>query len=394
MKQTRKKITGYLPSLDGLRALAILSVIAFHDQVRELGPISNNWVHRFGYLGVDLFFAISGVLICSRLLEEERSTGYISLRGFYIRRFFRIFPAAWLFLISYLILSLCNQLPRDFGGIITAFLMVRNFWVGIAGDIPRTWYTIHFWSLSVEEHFYLILPALLVFTRKGRVWVLAMLSFMAMTWIMIVEHYPFLQAPNYELRTDIRIDALLIPALFATLLAVPHIRAQAVRWLRPWVVCLVFAGLAIFITNSSSRFIGGTFIFVIAVGFPLFVISTMLHPGSISCRILELPFLRFIGRISFSLYLWQQLFFPDQHTPASWPLSILQIFPFNYFAAFACSIASYYFIERPLIRIGHRISHPATPGHADLDESPAAEPSNTYNPKEVVAAADSSQISS
>jgi peptidoglycan/LPS O-acetylase OafA/YrhL len=394
MKETRKKITGYLPSLDGLRALAILSVIAFHDQVRELGPVSDYWVHRFGYLGVDLFFAISGVLICSRLLEEERSTGSISLRGFYLRRFFRIFPAAWLFLASYLILSLCNQLPRDFGGILTAFLMVRNFWVAIAGDIPRTWYTIHFWSLSVEEHFYLILPALLVFTRKRRVRILGVLSFLAMTWIMVVEHYPALQAPNFQLRTDIRIDALLIPAMFATLLAEPRIRAKAVQWLRPWVVCLGFVVFSILITNSSSRFVAGTFIFVIAIGFPLFTISTMLHPGSVSCRILELPVLRFIGRISFSLYLWQQLFFPDQHTPASWPLSTLQIFPFNYFAAFACSIASYYFVERPLIRVGHRLAHPTTPGHADLDESKATQPANVHNPNEAETATESSQVGS
>jgi peptidoglycan/LPS O-acetylase OafA/YrhL len=116
---------------------------------------------------------------------------------------------------------------------------------------------------------------------------------------------------------------------------------------------------------------------VIAIGFPLFTISTMLHPGSVSCRILELPLLRFIGRISFSLYLWQQLFFPDQHTPASWPMSTLQIFPFNYLAAFACAVASYYLVERPLIRVGHRISHPATPGHADLDESPLKQPADT-----------------
>jgi peptidoglycan/LPS O-acetylase OafA/YrhL len=394
MKQTKKKNTGYLPSLDGLRALAILSVIAFHDQVHEFGPVSTYWVHKFGYLGVDLFFAISGVLICSRLLEEERSTGYISLRGFYTRRFFRISPAAWVFLLSYLILSLCNQLPRDFGGILASFLMIRNFWVTIAGDIPRTWYTIHFWSLSVEEHFYLILPALLVFTRKHRVRVLGVLSFLAMTWIMIVEHFPALQTPNFSLRTDIRIDALLIPAMFATLLAVPSIRGKAVQWLRPWVVGLGFFGLSILITNSSSRFIAGTFIFVIAIGFPLYTISTMLHPGSISCLVLELPLLRFIGRISFSLYLWQQLFFPDQHTPASWPMSTLQVFPFNYFAAFACAIASYYLVERPLIRVGHRISHPATPGHADLDEPSAIQPVNAYTPREAGAATESSQIGS
>ena len=105
---------------------------------------------------------------------------------------FSYFPCGIVFLLSYLTLSLCNQLPRGFGGILDSFLMVRHFWLTIAGYIPRTRYTIHFGSLSVEEHFYLILPALLVFTRKHRVRVLWVLSCLAMTWIMIVEHFPAL----------------------------------------------------------------------------------------------------------------------------------------------------------------------------------------------------------
>ena len=75
-------------------------------------------------------------------------------------------------------------------------------------------------------------------------------------------------------------------------------------------------------------------------------------------------------------------------------MSTLQIFPFNYLAAFACSIASYYLVERPLIRVGHRISHPATQGHADLDESPAIQPGNARTPREAEAATESSQIGS
>jgi peptidoglycan/LPS O-acetylase OafA/YrhL len=370
MKGVRNSKSGYLPSLDGLRAVAILSVICYHDRVHRFGILSTSWIHQYGSLGVDLFFAISGILICSRLLEEERVSGKISLRGFYIRRLFRIFPPAWLFLFTYLGLSLLRQLPIDIGGVVTSFLMVRNLWVHVAGDVPRTWYTIHFWSLSVEEHFYILLPGLLVLFRNKRAFVLALLSCAVMVWITIVFHYPFLQTQGFTLRTDMRLDALLIPATFAVLLTRPEIRGFAVRWLHPWLAALAFVGVFVLFQSVPSRLVNGAAGFVISIGFPLVVIATTLHPRSISCRILEWSPLRFVGRISFSLYLWQQLFFPNGHTPGAWPFSIVQRFPMNYVAAFACAIASYYLVERPMIRVGHRLAHPPTPGHEDLEDPP------------------------
>ena len=370
----RDKRSGYLPSLDGWRAIAILSVICYHDHVHRLWIFSTSLIHQYGDLGVDLFFAISGVLICSRLLEEERVTGGISLKGFYIRRFFRICPPAWLYLISYLILSLFHLLPVDVGGLLASFLMVRNFWVGVAGDVPRTWYTIHFWSLSVEEHFYLLLPSLLVFVKRRRAVLLGLLSAVVMLWVMLVTHYTALHVQGVVLRTDMRIHALLIPAMFAVLLSRQDVRAFVTRWLHPWVALLLFVAAFIFFTRTHVHLLSLATMFVIPVGFPLLVISTMLHPKSVACRILEWWPLRFVGHISYSLYLWQQLFFAGGRAPASWPLSVLQIFPLNYLGAFVCATASYYLIEKPLIRVGHRLAHPATPGREDLNETPAPVP--------------------
>lgn len=370
----RGKRSGYLPSLDGWRAIAILSVIAYHDHVHRFWIFSNSLIHKYGDLGVDLFFAISGVLICSRLLEEERVTGGISLKGFYLRRFFRICPAAWLYLAACLLLSLFHLLPVDVGGLLTSFLMVRNFWVGVAGDVPRTWYTIHFWSLSVEEHFYLLLPSLLIFVRQRRALLLGILSAAVMVWVVLVTHYTALQAQGIVLRTDMRIHALLIPAMFAVLLSRQKVREVVTRWLHPWVAGMLFLGACIFFTRIHIHLVSLAAIFVIPVGFPLLVISTMLHPKSVACRILEWWPLRFVGHISYSLYLWQQMFFAGGRAPASWPLSVLQIFPLNYLTAFACATASYYLIEKPLIRIGHKVAHPATPGREDLNETPAQVP--------------------
>jgi peptidoglycan/LPS O-acetylase OafA/YrhL len=359
--------SGYLPSLDGWRTVAILSVIFFHDSIHRVGRFSNSFLHTHGDLGVDLFFAISGILICSRLLEEERITGKISLRGFYIRRIFRICPAAWTFLFTYLLLAAFHLVPMDFGGVITAFLMVRNFWVHFAGDAPNTWYTIHFWSLSVEEHFYLLLPALLVFGKSRRVQLLGLLSCLCLIWVEVVMHFPTLRVANVWIRTDVRLHALLIPALFAVLLGRQHIRKFVIRWFRPWLVITLFVLTEIIWSRVTNHVIQNAGLLIIPIGFPLIVVSTMLHPRAWVTRLLETWPMRSIGRISYSLYLWQQIFFVSGHTPARWPLSTLQVFPFNYLAAFACAIASYYVIEKPLIRVGHRLAHPVSPGHEDLN---------------------------
>src|SRR5207253_2643990 len=130
---------------------------------------------QVGWAGVDLFFAISGLLICSRLLEEEQMHGRISLRDFYVRRVFRILPAAWAFLAVCAALGFMHQIPSSVPATLASLLMTRNYWGVYSGVPPNELYTDHFWSLSVEEHFYLLLPAILVFVRK-RILFLAILS--------------------------------------------------------------------------------------------------------------------------------------------------------------------------------------------------------------------------
>ena len=94
-------LQGYLPTLDGWRAVAIVLVLLTHDRVHRVSQISTEAIHTShgrGQGGVELFFCISGVLICTRLLEEERLNGTICLKNFYLRRGFRIQPAAWVYL--------------------------------------------------------------------------------------------------------------------------------------------------------------------------------------------------------------------------------------------------------------------------------------------------------
>jgi peptidoglycan/LPS O-acetylase OafA/YrhL len=378
MSRERGLKSGYLPSLDGWRTVAILSVMMFHDNVHRIGDFSNCFLHEYGDLGVDLFFAISGLLICTRLLEEDRVKGAISLRGFYLRRLFRITPAAWAFLATYTLLAVLHQLPLDLGGIASSVLMVRNFWIHWGGVGRNTWYTIHFWSLSIEEHFYLLLPGLLVFGKRWRTRLLGALALLFFVWTRVVAAYEFAHSATLRMdlgqsialyfRSDMRLYELLIPAFFALLLAKPQWKAFATRWLSPWAVfCFLALSLWLLVVTPLFPVKAAIDSLMVPVGFSLIVIATIYHPRSWSTRVLETAPMKFVGRISYSLYLWQELFFPNVQTPAHAPLVYLQRFPFDYLAAFGCALASYYLIEKPLVRIGHRVAHPVTPGHADLE---------------------------
>ena len=105
---------GYIPALDGWRALSIGLVILHHSQVRcsipVLAPLLQS-LSRAGEVGVELFFSISGLLICSRLLDEESRSGAISVKNFYLRRFFRILPAACFYLITLALLAAFHLIP-------------------------------------------------------------------------------------------------------------------------------------------------------------------------------------------------------------------------------------------------------------------------------------------
>lgn len=342
----REKRSGYIPSLDGWRTMAILWVIAGHSQPWRMGRLSSSWVH--GGRGVQLFFALSGLLICTRLLREEERYGGISLRSFYTRRAFRIQPAALTYLAMISILMLGGVIPHVWSAVAGSALMVRTF-------VPNTvtnWQTAHFWSLSVEEQFYLFLPGFLMLCRRYRLRLMCLLVVAFEIWHVIVFHTPRLQGftPSVFLRTDMVIGGILLGCVFALALRRAPVLAFFKAYLRPWVALLyvvaVFTTIAIHHTNAQHAL-------EISVWPPL-ITSTMLHPDSLTTRFLEVTPMRFVGRISYSLYLWQMLFFDPLVVPA--PGSFRSHALFCWIAAFACAIASYYLIETPLIRRGHKIA--------------------------------------
>lgn len=366
--QVRAKRSGYISTLDGWRTIAIFAVIAFHSRPINVGGFSFERLQNYGDRGVQLFFAISGILICSRLLEEQRVHGSISLRGFYLRRLFRIQPAAIVMLAAVGLLALVGVLHVSLGAMMASLLSYRNFFNAFdAPTFSGDRYTVHFWSLAVEEHFYFLLPAILVFFRRRVILVLTLLSGVFLLWPPMAHRLGLTSAPLSYQRTDLALQDLLVPALLAVLLTRPWFRERMIRITR-------FSALIVVVVVSllfSELLLGGHITHQITCfGFPVMIASTMLHPEEWLGRLLETRPFTFFGRLSYSLYLWQQLFF--LHRPETSVLHYFQGWPINIVASVLCALASYYFVEKPFIKLGHRVAPPVTPGREDLRGIPVA----------------------
>lgn len=359
--------TGYLPTLDGWRAIAVMTVVLYHDALHGWGSLSTRWFQEHGVLGVDIFFGISGLLICSRLLDEEAIQGGISLGKFYVRRAFRILPPALLYLIILAILGLLNILPVLPKEWTAAAFFYRNYtrWSSTPGHMD--WFTAHFWSLSVEEHFYLILPSVLVFVpKRWRLPVLGAIVAAVTLWrVFRLQTRPLAFLMQH---TDTRLDALLIPAMLAIVLAQPAGRAWLLKICRYW---FLPAALLFYLLTWSG--LPAWTLFFQSLLIPLMLLGTVLYPQGIFGRVLEWAPIRWVGKISYSLYLWQSMFFLERFFPNYRPLGWMQAFPWRWLMLFACATASYYLVEKPMMRWGHKLAPPATPGRSEIDARETSE---------------------
>jgi peptidoglycan/LPS O-acetylase OafA/YrhL len=140
-----------VPSLDGLRALSILLVCVAHFSYTAGFPIRHDWwTVVYAHYGVRVFFVISGFLITSLLIREREKTGTINLKQFYIRRAYRILPAAYFYLVVITVVSHQSLAYKD---LFIAYTYLTSY------SLHQPWVLIHLWSLSVEEQFYLVWPA-------------------------------------------------------------------------------------------------------------------------------------------------------------------------------------------------------------------------------------------
>jgi peptidoglycan/LPS O-acetylase OafA/YrhL len=344
-------MNGYLPTLDGWRAVAIVMVMAYHllDPSFEKNTWMDQLVHR-GARGVDIFFGLSGLLITLRLLEERNASGSISLRAFYARRAFRILPPYLTYLAVIVGLAGLGVVKVSRRELLSCLLFYRNYL-----PLPdlKNWYTAHFWTLSVEEHFYLILPLVLICSSlRGATAVTAASAVGVAIWRKIEAHYAIV-APDQLGRTDLCIDGLIWGAFAALLLQRLEFRTWIGKQLTPsrtWLIVVSLVGLIWFEPPFGITIRG----FLI----PWMLVGTVINSTAGPGRFLESRPFRWVGRLSYSLYLWQQLGLSaiwDQINPPSNPwMSRPMIMVLGMGSTFLLATASHYWIERPFLRLGKR----------------------------------------
>ncbi len=351
----------HLPTLDGWRAVAITLVLVCHARP-SVGEafglpgtlLSKSFFGRMGILGVQIFFGLSGFLITSRLIDEEGRFGRISLRGFYVRRAFRILPAAYAFLAVVGALALAGAISVPFDRWLAALLCYANYATG-----PGSWYVGHFWSLSIEEHFYLLWPAafLLLVTTRRRALVAAVMGLVVVAWRVLDFRYAIAgsMGETFWGRTDTQADGLLWGCVVALLHADPEWRPRLARAVgSPAAQAALLAAVFLLSALSPMRWKPLTQ-GLESLAIPFLLLATVIASRGILGRLLESAAFRWVGRRSYGIYLWQELFLTPLEDRAP-TLHALQSFPVNLVLAIACAASSHAILERPLTALGQRLS--------------------------------------
>lgn len=367
-----------IPSLDGLRAISILLVLLGHSASRfvaaapALRPLS--FLFDDAQVGVSVFFVISGYLITGLLLAELDRTDQIRLRRFYWRRAFRILPAFYAFLALIALLGLWHVIAVESGDVARAGLFVWNY-VPSPSRWDQSWWVGHSWSLSVEEQFYLLWPATLLVLRRKRAVRLAVVLILLVPVVRVASYFLF---PAFRGRLGMmlhtRVDTLMFGCLLSLLSDGDLPRRLYERIARFRLHWFAAAFLLVAAPLLADRFRGA---YVITVGETIegLAIATILvwaiHAArSPAGRLLNSRLVVHIGVLSYSLYLWQQLFTADRYVTdmyARVPYAV------NLLAIFLCAEASYRLVEQPCLRLRGRLARRAqatdlleTPGATDL----------------------------
>ncbi len=357
-------VRGHLPSLDGVRGIAILMVMIAHfiesDMERVGGPLRSvlSAIHSVGFLGVDLFFVLSGFLITGIALDKVGTKGF--LLRFYARRTLRIFPLYYLALVIVFFIypllhvstvpTVTNQL--------WLYFYCSNIGITFFGKVFP--FVEHFWSLAVEEHFYLFWPTLLVLTPHRRLPVLGgALIVLAVVSRFILQHFGY---ETYHF-TLCRMDALIMGGMLALAM-----RSDAgLVWVRRLsrvvpVLLVVVALLGVYTllkTTGLSRYSEILRYSGVAALFTLFVlIAVRTNPRSVLGRVLASRALRLFGLYSYGLYVYHSMllafmdhWFDSSHfssLPGVLPAIILRVVLCMAFSALV-AVTSYHLIEQPIL---------------------------------------------
>ncbi|MGH9947838.1 MAG: acyltransferase family protein [Pyrinomonadaceae bacterium] len=342
---------GYEPSLDGLRGIAILVVMAFNGKLL--------WM-RGGFIGVDIFFVLSGFLITALLVQGYQKTGSMGFKNFYFRRALRLLPALFLLMLFCIAYALFFQ-PADkaavtLNGVLYTLFYVAN-WVQVPPYLTSIGVLSHAWSLSVEEQFYIVWPLLLLLLLKlkSKGFVIGIL--LCLIGISVLLNVWFWNAGVPYIRmymgSDTRANELLIGCLAALLLLWGILRpTDRLKWAFHAASLISIAGilLSFFLLSFKGGFVYNGGFALISIGTAVLILDFLLFPSRLS-RLFEFAPLVWLGKISYGLYLWHfpifegsKKFFEGRMNP-----EVYQVI--GVVAALLAAAASYYLIEQPFLRL-------------------------------------------
>ena len=358
----------YLPSIDSLRALAVLAVIIYHVDVNYLPG---------GFLGVDLFFVLSGYLISSLIIKEYRKTGSLNLYNFYIRRARRLLPAVYFMItVGLVVMVLFNEvlLRKSHLDAIFGYIYSSNWWYifhkldyfdSFGAQSPFK----HLWSLAIEEQFYMIFPLLfLLVNRKkkskdgtyklNKNFLYVILGLILVSLIAHILLFDINNISRIYFGTDTRAFSLLVGVVGAILYPMERLHAKVTlqQNMVYSVVSLVSIATLITVMIYTSEYntllYRGGFLLVAILGLIVIISSGKQH--TLMSRLLSFKPVVFIGKISYSLYLWH---FPVLvlTTPVSEignPNIIFVIL--RVILTFILATASYVFVETPIRKLGFK----------------------------------------
>jgi peptidoglycan/LPS O-acetylase OafA/YrhL len=334
----------HIASLDGLRAISISLVLLGHLNGCRGFLSFDPGIGDYAHLGVIVFFVISGFLITRLLLAEFTKTGDVSLKLFYERRFVRLFPASYAYIACVTLLWLAGIVQLRSIDLWCAVTYTMNYLLG------RSWLVGHLWSLSVEEQFYLLWPVAFVLLKPRRaIWAAAGVILLG----------PVARSAGWLLLRGTPYRDLEMFPMLADCLATGCLMAKMGSWLegQGWYLRLfrpVYSIGLLALVLLVNRYMGYTVVSVLGASVINISLAILIH-RSVYCsrdwvgQVLNWKPIAFVGVLSYSLYLWQQMFLNRNST--AW----VNAFPQNLILAVAVALSSYFLLEKPLLRFRQRL---------------------------------------
>jgi peptidoglycan/LPS O-acetylase OafA/YrhL len=340
----------YLDSLDGIRAISIFLVLGSHAKLTNYINLNINNISITNYLfngilGVVIFFVLSGFLITYLLIYENRKNNDINIKKFYIRRLFRIFPVYYLNIIFLIFFSYFTDFNLGLREVIISLFCLGDFF-------STQWVMSHYWSLSIEQQFYLFWPFVVKYSINNTKFffiLIFLLTILSPIFRVIFFYNGLIFLKNFSIFSNIQ--SLTIGTLFAflyfnyssTLISILNFKTSFFRLLFVFVIYLFWVLDVSGVLKIVTVPFGYT---VISLCIGYLIVSLITIKKGISYKILNNQVVKFFGKISYSIYIWQQFIFSDIFSN-HFNIHVLT----KLILILVCSIISYNLIEKQFIKL-------------------------------------------